>query len=181
MYNNFVMRYSYIIILSLALLIASFVAIGAKFTLKTSPEQPSAALLDNFRKQLNEIKNEQVVIKAKLSTLEQSLRSSQISKPSVASQPKTIEDNYITETITPANIDEKASWNMTNKAGIYIITIPLQSEPITDTVQIQTSMGLLPPDAHRLEGTTISILSQEPKENFVTSDDFIAIRYKPRS
>ncbi|MDD4202961.1 MAG: hypothetical protein PHQ52_05785 [Candidatus Omnitrophica bacterium] len=86
-------------------------------------------------------------------------------------------DYLVTETVTKENIAQKAVWQATKTQGIYLVSVNLENEPIENSLLIWTGMGILPLKSYKLNGKVLSIIMQQPQQQFIAESDFINIRY----
>ena len=135
---------------------------------------------------LDAIKKEQKQMMARLENLERAVRGAGTSLPKPSgildvSLVDEIAENFMTESVNRENISQKATWNATNKPNIFIVSINAEKEPNPKTAFVWTGNGILPVGSYKIEGKVVSIILQETKEEFLQQNNFINIRYLPKS
>ena len=91
-----------------------------------------------------------------------------------------VAESYITDIINNSNVNERTVWQKTNQQNVYIVSIRLNHQPYENTILIWTGTGILPSSSYKIERTTLSVILNQPKEAFVSSNNFITIRYLPK-
>ncbi|MBN1353664.1 MAG: hypothetical protein JW994_03215 [Candidatus Omnitrophica bacterium] len=128
--------------------------------------------LEQLQNEMGKIKSEQTALKVKLASLEKIVRS-ETETPEKEKQ----DLGFMLESINPENVDNRAVWGKTNKSDLYIVTTHLEKTPLPNSVIIWTGLGILPYEAYRIEGNSVSIIIRQSKETFVSSNNYINIRY----
>jgi len=181
------LRQQHIIIFFVVLLIAFFIIFGIKSTQdevdKKSPSKKYKTT--DIAKEINELKNSQAAIKATLASLESKIRNQ---APVSATTEDLTEDQsaqfsgvFITEAINRKNAGTKAKWQDTNQPNAFIISVYLENEPAPSSLLVWTGLGILPFSAYKVEGNILNIIFQQSQEVFMNANNYINIRYFPKS
>jgi len=171
-------------------LIAGFVILLVVFSIAVSLRTEKAKQNDFdfnrvrvLEKKVQDLREEQIAIKVKLEGLERTIRDNNVENPRTAQISQEMDDGrYVNENITSDNVLERTIWNQTNKPGVYLVNIVLQKAPNKASLLISTSKGVVPQNSYNLiSDTEISIVMQDTMDQFISSGNYIKIRYMPKS
>ncbi len=155
---------------------------GCKQRNKTDSQAELNIDIIEIKNDLERLKQENTMTKARLSNFEELIRSRQeINNSQVENTDSEDTGNsFIIENIVSSNIDTKTAWNQTNKANLYVVSVKLEKEPYPNSILVWTGKGLLPFSAYKTQGLNMSIMFNQSKEDFISSNNFINIRYIPK-
>lgn len=170
-----------LVITILLFLVGGLLVIGFKQGLSQRGGIGTKGALRHLEDELKKVKVEQTSIKAKLLNLERAVRSKKSSPTGLSSSINDLPDSFVTEVVSRDNVDSKAVWNQTNRPDVFLVSVRLEREPNPNTLLVWTGLGVLPFNAYRVDGKTLSILFEQPREAFIASNNFINIRYSSRA
>ncbi len=179
------MRYERIIAIFFVLIAVFFCIFIIKYMeIRRASEPVTDAVRISGGSDVDSLKKDIIALKVKLENLERVVRSEKApSQEPNAPVSEGVEDRFITENVNRDNLNTKATWNQTNRSGLYIVNIALEKEPFEKTILVWTGLGLLPASGYNVNGKTLSVILQQTREEFMSGNNFINIRYiaKPDS
>lgn len=174
------LKYEKIIPVFVGLLVVFFILIGLKWIGIGFSKNSNQETISTLREEIKELKREQTALKMRLGDYESMRVQDQSAANPQDEIPQNLNpSNFIVDIVTKDNIDLKAKWSTTNKDGIYVLTIRLDYEPQPGLVLVWTGMGMLPVTSYSINAGSVSIATQQTREMFIASNNFVNVLYVP--
>lgn len=175
------LKYEKIIPVFIGLLAVFFILIGLKWIGIGFSKNSNQETISTLRDEIKELKREQTALKMKLGDYEsmQAQGHGAVNPQDEISQ-NLNPSNFIVDIVTKDNVDLKAKWSTTNKEGIFMLTVRLDYQPQPGLVLVWTGMGMLPVTSYSINAGSVSIATQQTREMFIASNNFVNVLYVPK-